>query len=225
MTAITVDTSQNYLAWNNTEAVTLTSHQNAPAGDKAFALPTAKRRAPKWKELAASGGVYTGQDLVWLLPQTVVSAAGAIGNRQPKPADTIEDAAGNVWTVLEAAYNAIRSTWMLTCRNLVLAYGLTDTLSVKRPSLTTDAAGGRTYTYTTVYTGILARIQETDTQSKDERGKRVTVKDYTIYVGTRLVLTIEDQVIDQADNVYEVLGTQDADRIDQLQQVKARRAW
>jgi hypothetical protein len=218
--------AQNHLVWGDTETVTLTSPYKPPAGNLTFAIPGAKRRNPQYKEQLPTGGVYGAALMTWLLPAVAVTAAGAAGNDAPAQAFTITDAGGIVWIVQDAWLNTVKSTWRCPSLNLTLAYNLRDRLMIKRPTLATDTAAGRTYgTYTTIYTSIACRFQETDSTTVDERGKRLTVKRYTVPVGTRLYLTIEDQVIDQDGNVYEVKGWKDADRIDQLQQLECERRW
>lgn len=215
-----VDASVNHLTWGNTEAVRLT--KRATNGNTDFAISVAKRRAPGFKELAPSGGVYTTQDLVWLIPKTLADAAGVT----PKPGDVVT-ASGVNWTILECPLNTLRSTYRCMTRDMVLAHDLRDTLNVKRPraTVTTDGAGSRTYSYDTVYTGIAARFQEVSADATDERGKRLTARRFQVWVETRLYLTVEDQITDQAGNVYELKGWRDADRIDQLQQLECEMRW
>lgn len=219
-----VDASENYKTWGNVQAVKLTSR--ATIGDTLFDISVAKRRAPTFKELAPSGGVYTNLDVVWLLPKTLVDAAEATGLKAPKPGDLVT-AEGVAWTILECPLNTLRSTYRCMTRDLILAYDLRGTLSVKRPTAeaTTDDAGGRTYTESVVYNGIACRFQEISSETSDERGKRVTVKRYTVTVNQRLRLTIEDQIVDDAGEVYEVTGWDNADRIDQLMTLECRKAW
>jgi hypothetical protein len=243
-----VDASQNYRTWGNTEAIVYTSHSDS---DYEYAIAIAKPRAINFKELAASGGAYIGQDRVWLLPAALVSAAGMAselyvelvpkagdwlklvsrdGLEKTETAETGRQGSDKSrmarWTVLEAGLNTLKSTWRLVTRNLAIVYELQDVLTVKRPTFTTDAAGGRTYTgYTTVYQYIACRFQETQADVADERGQRLTVKRYTVPVEQRLILTIEDQLFDRDGNVYEVKGWHDADRIDQLQQIECERRW
>ena len=219
-----VPTQDNYLAWDNVQAVVLTSR--ATLANTTFPITIAKRRAPKFSELAPSGGVYTKLDLVWLLPQKLVTAAGATGNKKPKPGDLIT-AEGVDWTILEAEDNTLRSTWRCMTRDLILAYDLRGVLSVKRPpaATATDAATGRVFTYETIYSGIPCRFQETSAEVGEERGKRVTIKHYTVTVNQRLRLTIEDQIVDEDGEIYEVTGWDNADRIDQLMTIEARKAW
>ena len=104
-----IPVADNYKAWTNTEAVQLKSISNA--GDTTYALPTVKRRAPTFKELTASGGVYTAMDLVFLLPAKVVSTANA---KRPKPGDVITDSDSVRWTILEAPLNTLKSTYRCT---------------------------------------------------------------------------------------------------------------
>jgi len=216
-----IPTGQNYTAWDNTEAITFIRHGKLI--DDEYPIATAKRRNPSFKEMAASGGVYTGQDLVWLVPATLLTAAGLA---DVKPADIIRDANGVVWTVLERSLNTLRSTWRCVTRDLILAYDLRDTLSVRRPqALTTDAAATREYVYDTIYTAIPCRFQAQGDEVSDERGQRLTVSKYSVWVGQRLYLTNEDQIVDEAGNIYELKSTQDADRIDQLQRLDCERRW
>lgn len=221
-----VDASVNYRTWGNVQAVRLSSH--AKLGDTNFEIATAKRRAPNFKEVTSSGGVYTSQDVVWLLPKTLLDTAGATGNKAPKPGDKINDleGVGTLWTILECPLNTLRSTYRCMTRNLILAYDLRSALSVRRPgATTTDNAGSRTYAYTTPYDSIPCRFQETASRVADERGKRVTVRDFTVTVDRRLYLTIEDQIVDADGEIYELLSWDNADRIDQLQTLNVRRAW
>ena len=214
-----IPTLDNYRTWDNTEAIQLTSHKTA--GDVTKSLPLAKRRAPTFKELTASGGVYTSQDLVWLLPKKIVDAAGA---DRPKPSDVIIDGDGVRWTILEAPLNTLRSTYRCTARDIILAADLRDTLTIKRPTATTtDNAGGRAYSYASIYTSIACRFQEANAAIGNERGQRVTVKSYSVWVERRLYLTIEDQIVDGDGTIYEMKGWQDADRIDQLQRIDCER--
>jgi hypothetical protein len=213
--------------WQKLEPVTLTSITNG--GPTVFQIPAVKRRAPGFKELAPSGGVYTAQDLVWHLPKVLVDAAGATGQQAPKPGDLVTDGGSVVYTILERQLNTLASTYKCMTRDMILAYQLYRLLSVNRPPAwtgTTDNAGGRVYgTYTAVYSGIAARIQEQEGGQADERGKRLTVKKYTVWVSQRLYLTIEDQIVDDAGNIYEVKSWHDADRIDQLQSVDCELRW
>lgn len=216
-----IPTQDNYTGWDNVEPVTLISV--AKSGETLVDLPTVKRRAPSFKELSASGGVYTAQDLVFLVPKKVVDTAG--GSR-PKPADVIRDADGIRWTILECPLNTLKSTYRCMTRDMILAADLRDTLTIKRPlELTTDDAGGREYEYENIYQGIACRFQEVNAGELDERGQRLTVKRYNVWVERRLYLTIEDQAVDPDGNIYEVKGWQDADRIDQLQMLQCERRW
>ena len=217
-----VPTIDNYVAWNDTEQITLTSPNKS--GDTTYTIATAKRRAPTYKEQLPTGGVYGSALLTWILPAKLVTAAGATGNDEPRQAFRITDSTGKVWTVQDAALNTLKSTWRCVSLNLSIAHNLRDTLNVRRAALTKDAASGRTYTaFTTPYSAIACRFQEQDAGEERERGKLLTVRRYIVPVEQRLFITVEDQVIDQDGNVYEVKGWKDADRIDQLQQLTLER--
>lgn len=221
-----VDASQNYLSWGNVEPVTLISPYKT-AGNKRFAIPTAKRRNPTFKETAPSGGVYGSALMVFLLPATVVTTAGATGADAPKQAFQILDRDGVTWTIQDAALNTLKSTWKCPSLNLAIMHNLQDTLSVRRPAIVTDAASGRIYpSYATVYNSIPCRFQETTGAQVDERGKRLAARKFSVPVMTRLFLTVEDQIVDDATGtIYEVKGWAGPDRIDQLQILECELRW
>ncbi len=160
-----------------------------------------------------------------LLPKKLCDAVSFT----PKPGDRI-NAESVDWTILECPLNTLRSTYRCMTRDLILAYQLRTSLSVRRPGAvpTTDNAGSRTYpasNYSTPYANIPCRFQEMTSRIVDERGKRLTVKTYTVTVGQRLRLTGEDQILDADGNVHEVLSWNDADRIDQLMTLECERKW
>jgi hypothetical protein len=219
--ALTLDPSGDWACWDGLEPVTYRSV--ARTGDVDAEVASALRKKLGYKELAFSGGVYTSQDRKWLVPQSLLSAAL---DTPPKPADLVIDQDAVPWTVLEVDRDELQKVWELTTRNIVLAFDLRDTVSIERPTFAQDAAAGRTFTtYTTAYAGVAARVQEQTADSAEERGKRVKVRQFAVYVGRRLYLQEGDRLKDASNNVYEVKGWQDADRIDQLMQVNCERRW
>lgn len=230
-----LDTSQNYKTWGNVEPVTLTAPSlTAP---RSYTIPIAKRRNPTFKEQAPSGGVYGGALMTWLLPQTLLAAAGATGQDAPRAGWTITDAASTVWVIQQAPFNALRSTWVCTSLNLFLVFQLQDLLTVQRPALTLDAASGRTYPpsgYTVVYSNVPCRFQLEEDNLLEERGKALTVSRYRVPVMYQpspgviapLVLSREDQIIRQSDGkVMELKRSYDATRIDELQKLECEVRW
>ncbi len=202
----------DWQVWDNTEAVTITQ---AIGTANAISVSAALRRAPQYVEQAVSRGVYVAARVPWLIP------AALIGGYAIRPADVITDANQTAYTVLQADWVAVENVWRLRTVDLFLAYGLNDTLAVRRPQNVQDAAGGRVPTFTTVYQSVAARFQPVQASQDDERGRRLTRTRYQVYSSQQLALLIEDLLQDQAGNQYEVRGWHNPQRIDELQVIDA----
>lgn len=214
-----LDTSEDYLVWENREAVTFRSRTRTGGTD--FPITDAKRRAPTYKELAASNGAYTGQDLVWLLP--AVLAPSASGQHAPKPGDKVTDDDGVIWTALEVALNKLKQTWRLVTRNLVLAYDLRDTIDIQRPTISYDAAGAITRTWpddetpggSNAYEGLAAKVQLITDETVDILGVRGLKGNYAVFVAEDVEIQESDRI--KWDGVYLTIKTlRNPQRIDEL---------
>jgi hypothetical protein len=218
-----VDITTDWTVVDNYEQIQMTSW-GLTGTNFVYIIENALRRAPTYRELAASQGKYVADDIVWIVPNMLV--AGALAS--PKVADRILDSNGITYTVLNAALNATRTIWRFMTRNIILAYRLYDTITLQRFSLATDATGAKVYTGlpTVIASNVIAAIQEVDDNETLERGKKPLKKQYSIWVSTPLPAQALDQVIDQNGNVYEVTGYDAINRIDELQRIKAeRRGW
>lgn len=203
--------------WPHREAVTFRSL--SIAGYSPSAVTDAKPCAITAKEAMASGGVYTMTDRVWLIPTTLL-AAGV----KPKPGDQIRQADNTDWTVLAVdPLSKFGHTYRLTCRNLVLVAGLTQAAKVLRPTMATNGVGQRNQAFAEAYSGLAVRIQESShVVAESLQGGRMDQREYTMYVGTRLILVAGD-VVECAGVRYDVVGSANWDRIDQLGEVRLAR--
>lgn len=223
---LSIDASQNYKVWGNTEPITLGSVERQGTGlavQSTANIPIAKRRAPTFRELSASNGAYTGADLVWLLPVAQLPT----GTPNPKPGDRIPDASGTIWTVLEAALNALKSTWRLMTRNLALAYQLYDTIDIQRAAITYDKAGAivrgwpddATPTGTVVYPALPAKVQLLTQETKEVFGVYGLSGTYAVTVAHDLVTQKMDRIAwrPSGTTIYlDILGQHNPQRIDEL---------
>lgn len=179
-------TALDFRLWPQREDVTYLSA--ASGGYSSFPLTypggAAKRRGLTFKEMAGSGGAYTGQDRVWLVPAAVLPTVPTPVT--PKPADQVLDGTGVAWTVLQADAGKYGQTWRLTTRNLILALGLRDTVSLLRAANPADPGGMRVPTYAAVEANVPARVQETDAGAEDRQGKRQAVRRFACTVGRRV---------------------------------------
>jgi head-tail adaptor len=227
-----VDTSRNYLAWNNTEAITYTVHRSTGA-DIAYSVATAKRRPLSIKERLASGGAYLGLDRVWLIPAALLAPTPTPGLPSLlMPGDFLTDSEGVIWTVLEASFQTLKSVWRLICRDLVLAWGLRDSVDLQRATVTTDAAGapvrawpdnnasGITAGGSVPYGQVPARVQLLTQQEAVARGIRGLQAAYSVIVGQAVVVTAEDRVkvlSGPHQGLYlKIEGLRNPERIDEL---------
>jgi hypothetical protein len=213
--SFTLDLTGDWAVWDGLESVTYRSVANT--GDADYEVSDALRADLTFRELAASGGVYTTQDRKWLVPQSLLTPT-------PKPADLLIDGDDVQWTVLAVGRDNLQKVWELTCRDLVLAAALYDLVTVERVTYAQDDAGGRTYgEWTAVYTDIPARIQEGASETVDERGKRITRQSYVVYLAQRVTVTIEDRLKGPDGLIYEIRGSSNPDRIDELMQLQCER--
>ncbi|VTS03297.1 hypothetical protein [Tuwongella immobilis] len=208
--------TNNWKVWANREPVTLVSVNRVE--DTSWLLVDCKRRAIGYRELSASAGIYTGMDLVWLIPR--VKLPDGI---QPKLADRIVDSTGVAWTVLEAALNTWQSWWRLVTRNLVLVHQLRDTIALIRPTNRPDHAGGRVAEPTVLVANIPARIQLVAEESITRHGRLSMRRQYTAIIGQPLRTAPTDLVRDENGITYQVLSASNADRIDTLMELTLER--
>jgi len=167
---VNIDLDDDYLTWERKEPITY--HPAPYSDDVAITVPLAKRRAPTLKEQMTSGGVYTSTDLIWIIP--TLEAPALDQEFPPKPADTIEDGDGRLWTVLsQMPRGALKSFWRLVTRDLALTCELRDAISILRPVITVGDAAEPVFVWppdggSYVAVDLPARVQP----SSDGIGKR-----------------------------------------------------
>lgn len=110
---MTFDPSTDYEIWDGIEDVTLGSR--SISGDTPASTPTsvasAFRESLTLSQLQSFGsGASSEEMLAWHL------ATAELGGVVPKRLDTITDAAGVVWMVLDATYDTLIKNWRLTCK-------------------------------------------------------------------------------------------------------------
>jgi hypothetical protein len=207
----------DYQSWDDRESVAYTSVKNS--GNVEYSLTDCLRRPLNFKELAASGGVYTSQDRVWLVPAAILPS-GLNGVADLKPADFLTDGDSVQWTVLECAWNTLQTWWRLVTRNIVLAYDLRSTLSIINPINNQDASGNRipNYNVEPAYSNVPCRIQEQEGNVAELLGKQEIKRTFIAYIGQRVTVTRESRVISGGVN-YQVTGYRNPDRIDMLMEL------
>lgn len=251
-----LDFSADYLCWDNTSAVIVEVARAVPpivdvppvyngqaaapvpqpSRNKRIGIPVAKRRNLTMRELAASGGVYTSDDQVYLLPDALFPP----GSEPTKSGDVIietqdlsaEARPGTRWTVLEVGWGKNRQTRRLTCRNLVLAYDLRDTIIIERPAVSYDKAGVPVKSFpsdasapagVTLYASLPARVQLVTKDIAEQRGIRDLEGKYRVIVGQEVDVTQQDRVLLSSGMYLDIVSYENAQRIDELPAIVCER--
>jgi head-tail adaptor len=209
--AVALDLTSDYLVFDGLESVTFTSKK--AAGNVQTVISKALGRAPTYRELSVSQGVYTAQDKVWIVPKTLLDPT------TPKPADFITAGSDN-WTALEVKKTALGSSWWMLTRNLVLAADLRDTIDIQRAAVTYDAAGGKVRTFpaaggTTPYQSLPAKVQKLTEALKIVLGVEGFQGTYAVIVSQELTIT-EDDRVKFGSLFLDIVGMKNPSRIDEL---------
>lgn len=204
-----LDYSLDYLLWDFPEAATLTSVRDGQ--DLTAAVTHALRGQPSIKERAPTGGVYTGTDLLWLLPGVL------LGGLTPKPGDTVTDAAGVIWTILQPEYDQLDQMWQCYAVALAIAHDLRDRVTLWKPATEQDAAGSRSSDHVQVGPERSARVQLVSEAPAEGRGKKLWVRTWRVYLAAEAGrVTHEWQVRDADGVIYEPSAVENRSRIDEL---------
>lgn len=229
MAAYDLDLSNEYLMWEKKEPI---NYYPSPRRD-AVTIPIAlaKRRAPTFKELQPANGAYTASDLVWLIP--VVQAPGLKEQFPPRPGDVIEDNELTPWTVLEITpLAAFKTFWRMMTRNLVLANGLAETVTIQRPDIATGDSSEPVYTWPPdggclVVENLPARVQPQDSSPQMINGVEIAHNRFTVILGQQVEMRVGDRVLvtsgKREGTFLRWESSTNAERIDELPQLTCLR--
>jgi head-tail adaptor len=203
----------DYLVWDNTSTVSYVS-VDLKDGDQNFCPSGCHRHAISRKELAASDGVYTPDDVVLRIPRPMLAV-------KPKPRDRWTDEEGETFTVLEVGRIVGVQRYRLVCRNLILAHELDDLITIQRASISYDAAGVKIKTWGPLVTNLECRVQPVSSSIVDERGVRGFKVSHEIIISQEVSITNEDRILLKSGQYLEVRGYQQSERIDELPRILA----
>ncbi len=201
---------------DGTEAITLLRRGSTP-GAGGTVIAHALRRAITAGQAAivnrgdvrkyvVSDGQYTALDLVWHLPVSELSDAPRLG-------DVILDGDNQRWTILTVKKATLGARWRCETRNVSVAAGLDDTITVLKK---VGESAWRTWR-----TGIRARIQLLETKIDADAESPSTTSRYRIFVEEDLALDHTYSIRGADGTVYNVTGAIGADRIGELQVIEA----
>ncbi len=187
-----IDQSQDYLmCFDNPEAVTLTATSNS-GPPQTIDIPVAQQVTLNRREIAASNGAWTPQDLGWLIPDVTITPL------IPYERCLVTDVNDTVWTVIDVSRSSLGNSiswWKLVCRNMVLTNGLTDSINIEQCATTTDAAGAVVRTWPeaggeTLYSGLACRVQPTSQDSVDEYSVRAQEVTFDIILSQQVAIDV-----------------------------------
>jgi len=222
--------ANDYLKYNLVpEVVTV---YPAPRNDATkFLISYAERFPLTERDLIQGNGAYTSQDRVWYAWQSeIVNAATP---PQPstfafKPGDVISAGDSTEWTVLQISdYEEVDGSWRLMTRDLVLHFGLRDSVTILRPVISQGPASEPVYDYyraSRLVTNCPARVQPKQGGPKTVNEFSSNVNDYTVVLGQQVSLQRDDIIqamIATGDNAGLVINLKwkeqnNQERIDEL---------
>jgi hypothetical protein len=207
---------------DGTEAVTLLRRGRTP-GDAGTAIAHALRRAITAGEAAIvntgdvskqvpSGGRQLADDLVWHLPVAELPDAPRLG-------DVILDGDGRRWTVLTVKLATLGVRWRCETRDVAIATGLDDAISVQK-----NAGDPSAPIWQTWKTGIRARIQPLKTTIDSSAATPSTTTRYRIFLAENLDVDHTCRIRGADGTIYTILSSSGVDRIGELQVIEVERS-
>ena len=163
----------------------------------------------------ASGGHHTAADIAWHLPISELTEEPGLG-------DVILDSDGGRWTILKVKRMTFGSRWRCEARNVAIAFGLDDTISVMKASYVKSTCGAAVPLWRLWKAGVRARIQPWDVQTDAELETHRSKVRYRIFVEEELDLDHTCCIRGPDGTVYTVVKTSGAERIGELQTIEAR---
>lgn len=211
----------DYLCWDNIEQVLLRSVRNT--GDEETTIDHALRAELTFSEKAVSAGGYLSGDVAWMIPGALVPDGWSL-----KPGDQLTPHLDQVEYTVMSATGIVRDRttyqfWRLTSRALSIAHDLTNLITIERNNPTYDAAASKVPAWSAVHTNLKGRVQEVTASPADERGKRVTRRQYQIYLSRSIEVTTDDRVKDRDGNYYAIDSYQNPESITDLMTLSCTR--
>lgn len=172
-----------------------------------------RNRYNTWKSVASEGR-HTASDAAWHLPSEQLGDAPRLG-------DLIIDGAGVRWTILDVQLTTLRTRWQCISRNLAVAYGLDDTITILRASYAKGAGGAAEASWRPWKTGVRARVQPAEADVGTAHQARRTTRRFQIFVEEDVTLDHTHRIQGPDGTIYKIKGSNGTQRIDQVQTIDA----
>lgn len=174
----------------------------------AVAVARATRLPLVTRDLAASNGQVVAADAIWRLPAVECPDS-------PEPGDAILDESGRRWTVLSVHGNPVLGWWKCECRDVAVAHGLDDAVTIERTDPQQGDGGSVEPVWRTWRTGVRARIQPADSK---------TTAKFSVFVAETLAVDASCRIRAADGSLYRITGYRSAERLGELQIIEAE-AW
>ncbi len=180
-------------------------------------VTSALRRNLSTSEILASDGKLQSGDTRWHLPGAEVTTTPRIG-------DSIEPSDGTRHQILEVRFDTLSNRWRCVTRDLRIAYGLDDTVSIQKATYAKGDGGAQEATWTTYVAGVRARVQEVAATGGVVGGAKQTGRAYAVLLEADLELDSKHRIVDQRGRKYLIVGVTGRGDVGQPMTIEAT-AW
>jgi len=189
----TIDPSDDLeAAADHLQAVTLLK-----PGGKQTPVAAALGRKLQVREAPPSAGAVTQADMVWHLPTRLVP-------QEPPLGSCIIDEQGRRWTVLTVAEQTLGSRWRCTARDLQVAFGLNNRITVQHATFRKNAHGAAVARWSTRKADVPARIEALQVQPQIAHHARVDGATHIVLIADDIELTSRDRIVDRRRVIYKI---------------------
>jgi hypothetical protein len=186
-------------------------------GMSSFTLvPHALRRRIRLREARSSDGHVLQSETVWHLPAGELLVAPRLG-------DLIVDAQDQMWTILDIERTDALGSWRLLSRNLAVAAGLDQLVTVEQAIPAKSSAGDLQPNWIPIWSGVRAKIQPANSLRKELHDQQSILERFDATLADNLPITQGHRVVDMGGTIYKVVGIEMPERIDQLLLVRVVR--
>ncbi|MBX3411569.1 MAG: hypothetical protein KF708_02535 [Pirellulales bacterium] len=201
---IELDVADDFRSFDALEGIVLRSR----SGLHETAIARALRRSVTRREAAPSAGFYTQADTRWHFESGAVET-------EPEVGGTILDATGRIWRVLGVSHETLSQRWTCWSRELSLAGGLTDVITIQQAAWTKGEAGALVASWSDYLAPLRARVQPEGSAIATQHRLRSVPRRYRVYLAEEVAVDANHRIM-HGSEIYHVLGFERPSRIDEL---------
>lgn len=199
------------------ESITLLRRE-IPA-DRGVAIAHALRRTIDLAEVVGGNkrtietdGRYFAADASWSFPTAELTG-------EPRLGDTLLDAAGHRWKILEVRLVALGARWRCRTRELSIAYGLEDDIAVLKAAYSKSASGAVETAWNVLREHLRGRIQPLETKIATEKSSEISVRRCRIILEEPLDLDHTHRLRGPDGALYRIVAAAGFPKLGELQMI------